>query len=357
MKLTIKELLPNPYKKQINKGKLIEEQVKRIQSNIKELGLMGSLPVFKKEGKYFLISGHHRLEALKRTFGKDYKIEVTLHNYSDENILRGMVIENVSQRGIEYNEITANLVAIRKWLRKTCPLGGQVLNKGSRGPSEEPGSIRNVERWLNLNGDVLHRSSIEKYLSIEDNLSPELKREIKTAKPGKSQEDLNEEGILSTKQAQALAKFKDYKEQGDLREALKKSKLNGVEQLSRLTQYNNAPDKVKQEVREGKTKIDNIEDEIINYKVNNSEKIRDDKELKKKLIQAQTWLSGLRGQVTDTSTQLQKTLKMLVGTIQFIQLMDDNQKEKLTNQLDRLVELLTKNLDFSEKIKEKINNE
>jgi ParB-like chromosome segregation protein Spo0J len=67
MKLKISELNPNPFKKEINGGKLKEEIIKRIQANIKELGLMGSIPVFKKDGKYFLVAGHHRVEALKES--------------------------------------------------------------------------------------------------------------------------------------------------------------------------------------------------------------------------------------------------------------------------------------------------
>jgi ParB-like chromosome segregation protein Spo0J len=66
MKIKLCDINSNPFKKDINKGKLNEETIKKIQSNVKELGLMGSLPVFKKENKYYLIAGHHRVEALKR---------------------------------------------------------------------------------------------------------------------------------------------------------------------------------------------------------------------------------------------------------------------------------------------------
>jgi len=108
MKLKISQLKPNPFKKNINSGKLDEETIKKIQSNMEELGLMGSLPVFKKGDKYYLINGHHRQEALKRQFGKDFEVQVTVHNYSEENVLRGMVVENLTQRADE-------LVAIMKY--------------------------------------------------------------------------------------------------------------------------------------------------------------------------------------------------------------------------------------------------
>ena len=117
MKIKISDLKPNPFKKDINGGKLNQEQVNVIKSNIKELGLMGSIPIFKKDNQYFLIAGHHRIEALKQVYGKDFEVEVTLHNYSDENVLRGMVIENLTQRRGDFTEELSNLKVIRKWLQ------------------------------------------------------------------------------------------------------------------------------------------------------------------------------------------------------------------------------------------------
>ena len=96
MKLKINDLNPNPFKKEINKGKLNREQLDSIKSNIKELGLMGSLPIFKKDNNYYLVAGHHRLQALKEVYGKDFEVECTLHNYDTENILRGKDILNES---------------------------------------------------------------------------------------------------------------------------------------------------------------------------------------------------------------------------------------------------------------------
>ena len=91
MKLKLSELNPNPFKKEINGGKLKEETIKKIQANIEEIGLMGSIPIFKKDDKYFLVAGHHRVEALKRTFGKDYEVEVTLHD------LKNIVLQKYSE--------------------------------------------------------------------------------------------------------------------------------------------------------------------------------------------------------------------------------------------------------------------
>ena len=118
MKMKISDLHPNPFKKNLAGGKLNPEQVKKIRANIKELGLMGSLPIVKIDGKYCLVSGHHRIEALRQEFGKTYEVECTLHNYSEENMLRGMIVENLTQRAGEFREETDNLVIIRKMLKE-----------------------------------------------------------------------------------------------------------------------------------------------------------------------------------------------------------------------------------------------
>ena len=105
MKLKISELKPNPFKKQISKGKLNYEQVQKIKQNLDELGFFGSLPVFKKGDKYYLVSGHHRIQALKEKFGKDYKIEVDIKNYNEDQIFRGMVVENLTHRAGEFASV------------------------------------------------------------------------------------------------------------------------------------------------------------------------------------------------------------------------------------------------------------
>jgi len=49
---------------------------------------MGAVPIVKRNNKHYIVNSHHRVEALKREFGKDYKVEVTLHNYNDDQLIR-----------------------------------------------------------------------------------------------------------------------------------------------------------------------------------------------------------------------------------------------------------------------------
>ena len=205
MKVKLSELKPNPFKKEINGGKLNEEIITRIKSNIKELGLMGSLPVFKKDGEYYLVAGHHRVQALKEVYGKDFEVEVTLHNYSDENVLRGMVVENLTQRSDELVEVTANLNAIRKWLkdnqpRSTVEHGQARTSKGTF--DSESGSTRDIYSWLNKNGEVMSIGKISEYLKVYDNLDRSLLK-----KTIKSSGGVIEEETISVRDAINLARL------------------------------------------------------------------------------------------------------------------------------------------------------
>lgn len=149
MKLKISELKPNPYKKEINKGEFDEETIAKITINLDELGLMSPLPVFKKKNQFFLVFGHHRLEALRRKHGNDYLIDVELKDYSEDQILRGMVVENLTQRNNEFREELDNLLAIRKYLQNKTDvrLANSSLSDGRKaGPQHqiESGSCRSI---------------------------------------------------------------------------------------------------------------------------------------------------------------------------------------------------------------------
>jgi hypothetical protein len=47
MKLALSELHPNPFKKEINHGKMNEEQIKKLLANLDKLNLMGQYQLLK----------------------------------------------------------------------------------------------------------------------------------------------------------------------------------------------------------------------------------------------------------------------------------------------------------------------
>lgn len=257
MKLKIKEIKENEFKNKINKGKLNEEQIEKIQSNIKELGLMGSLPVYKKDGQYRLIGGHHRLEALKRQFGENYEIEVIVHNYNNDQVLRGMVVENLSQRIDDFKEELSNVLLIRDYLRKNNLAVHLVDTHNNPRPQNNPeaGSVRNIYEWLNQQGkEVMKKSKIANLIAIDEKLSPEIKEKIQKFKGNENQN----EGV-SIKVATALASIEDKQEQKEVLELIKDSEETlGWKQQEIIRSYRDADEETKELVKSGEIKIDDV---------------------------------------------------------------------------------------------------
>jgi len=268
MKLKLSQLKPNPFKKQINKGKLDNDQIKRLKSNIKELGLMGSIPVRKTDDGYEAISHHHRIQALKEVHGKDYEVEVNIKGYDYEQMMRGMFVENITQRIDDFKEVNENLQMVQNELKSGRILSVQTPDRKSTGGrpkgSIEAGSIRDVERWVNKNGELLKKSQIAMHLQINNNLAPELKAKIEKTHTGDTSKR-TDENVLGQTQADYLSSFEDKKEQKYLFKALKKTKEPRVrEQGKLLSKYKKADAKLKKRIREGKTDLAIFSDSDLN---------------------------------------------------------------------------------------------
>lgn len=275
MKLKLKDLNPNPFKKEINGGKLDEDNVKKIQANIKELGLMGSLPIFKKDNKYYLIAGHHRVEALKRQFGKNFEIDIDLKNYNEDQILRGMVVENLTQRDNEHNEETSNVIAIKNYLTShkillgkdglIVRLSDKKISTGGRPEgTNEFGSISQIALWLDKDtGDVMRKSKINDLIQVYKELSPKLREKIHKVSGGKAPED-----VVTVNQATELVRTtKDHNEQEELWKLMKQE---DGRPHKLLTNYKQAPDEIKTKVLKGEVKLDKIEEAIIDKQIKES---------------------------------------------------------------------------------------
>jgi len=262
--MKLNDIHPNPYKKWISGGELNQEQVDRLKANLKELGHMGAVPVVKIKNKHHMVSHHHRVEALKQMYGVDYEVEVTVHDYSDDQLFRGMVIENITQRKGEFREETENLVATRKYLKEiNRPDSGQLKSKrkdGRGGRIGELGSVRHIQEWLN---GIMSRGRISQLLQIFDALDPELYKQVEKTQKGPSE---RRGKVISETQATLLSTFKDKEEQNDLAKVLKNSKEQRVrEQGKLLSIYKKAPSAVKKKIRQGKSDLADIQLDIEIY--------------------------------------------------------------------------------------------
>ena len=73
IEVEVSKIKPNPFKKFINKGKLEEETINKLVEGFKQTTFHENLAGrFNQKGEVELIYGHHRLEAVKRHYGKNF---------------------------------------------------------------------------------------------------------------------------------------------------------------------------------------------------------------------------------------------------------------------------------------------
>ena len=288
MKIKIKELNPNPFKKEISKGRLNREQINKIKSNISELGFFGSLPIFKKGDKYHLIAGHHRLQALKEVYGNDHQVNVEVENYNQEQIFKAMVIENISQRGNEFMELNENIVAIENHLNKNKEIlialresrkADSPMSRLTGSKEFEKATASDISYWIDKKKeDVISHDTITQHLNIYHKLDPKL-RETVEKKHNKSKEERAEESLNLT-QAHFLSSFEDKNEQNDLAKSIKDSREQRTrEQGKLLSEYKKAMEETKKKVRDREMDLADVP--IENLKAEIKKKIAEDKEKNK----------------------------------------------------------------------------
>ena len=195
MKLKLSELKQNPFKKFINDGKLSDDRVELLQESIEHGTLPENFFVRNNNGVYELTSGHHRVEALKRSKGKDYEVIVNVVNYNDEQMLIDMVRENLTQRDTDYHDTSESIVLARGWLQSGVS-GVKQFNTVVKQTRKDNGtfdkqedSYRSVAKFLSKNGKAVCYVTVKNYLDINDKVDETIKNKIKKFK---GMEDTND---------------------------------------------------------------------------------------------------------------------------------------------------------------------
>ncbi len=267
MKVKIKDLKSNPFKKFISGGRLNSETIARLKESISH----GTLPITfsaRKVGKENqLCFGHHRIEAFKQVHGKDFEVEVNFVDYNDEKMLVDMVRENINQRDVDYQDKKESVVLAHNWLGskvKTVKRFDSLKKtgfhpKGIKGGSEPlEDSHRSVAKFLSKEGKSVSYETVRNYLNIHFNLDKNIEKKVGKIVNGKNKEEKKPiwHGVT-------LAKFKDKKEQRDLDKVIEESQEQRRNQMSTLiTSYKQLPKKEKEDIRE--QKIDIVYAPIIN---------------------------------------------------------------------------------------------
>ena len=252
MQIKIKDLKPNPYKKQINNGKFNNVQLEELEGNLDELGLMGAIPVVNINGKYHLVNSHHRVEALKRKYGEDYEVPITVHKYNDDQLLRGMVIENLSQRGGDFKEETENIRVVEKYLNNNPKMLDAIRESRNASPSpktnkrylEGEATAENVKAWLKLSDKKWSADTILNIMNIYKKLDKDLLAITSYSSRGGQ----TEKEHLCVEDAKNLSRIEDKQEQKQIKNLLEKTGLNHEEKNKLITVYKKCDEETQQKV-------------------------------------------------------------------------------------------------------------
>lgn len=231
MKTSVQRIKPNPYRESL--GPLSEIQIQRLTESYRmsDFGKDQRFEVRQNQKDYQLVYGHHRLEALKRLLG-NVEVEIVIRDYDDKMMLQELLRENLTQEDRWFSRMRA-IVLAKKFLKSQ----GKPTNVA-------------VTKFLSRDGQTVSKNDTNTYLSIAENLDPELLKEITFGRiKDKAQ-------LLSVKQAFYLSRFPDYEEQRDLARALKHCHIqNHVDQAEYLKIYRSLNQSEKQLVRTGEINL------------------------------------------------------------------------------------------------------
>lgn len=255
MLMEVGKLKPNPFKKWINGGKLNENILEKLDESAEHGTLPEIFTARKNEKDELEISyGHHRLETIKRKKGAQHKVNVILVNYNDEQMLIDMIRENLTHRDTDYRDMSDSIILARNWLMSKATHVKQfdtVLRdkKGRFQPVN--GSYRDVANFLSKEGKTVSHETVRQYLDIEENLLPEIKKDVEKV-TGRGDK---EAGVVPVWVAAELSRF-PKNEQKAMKEAIMESEIQSRNEVkSMLTKFRDLPEKEQDKVLDGKASL------------------------------------------------------------------------------------------------------
>lgn len=203
--LTLGELKPNPFKKEIQNGRIDPLVVKQIVESAGKTSFWEQWVARKNGDGYEIAFGHHRLTAAIEMFGKKYEVSVQVELYTDEQMLIALADENAGSEATVRERIDTVLLA-QRYLMEHPKNPSSRTTGNSRGPLPEPTSVRQVAEFLgeeNWSKDTVSDALLLSKLDpkVLDKIAP-----IGTTHPSRKQ-------MLSVKAALALTEIENKKTQ------------------------------------------------------------------------------------------------------------------------------------------------
>lgn len=161
MRVQIKDLKPNPFRNMKNYP-INEEKIQSLINSISG-GFWDNIIARKKNGKFEIAYGHHRLIALQRLLRPDDYVDIPVKELDDTTMIRIMANENDKAWGTGPKIIDETIRVVMRYLKKSSLMSMITLKRGSRFrafkklPLPEPGESNNsviawqIFKWLGGN--------------------------------------------------------------------------------------------------------------------------------------------------------------------------------------------------------------
>jgi len=319
---------PNQPRENFDKDKLNE-----LAESILSIGLINPIIVREKGSKFELVAGERRFKAHQIAKIKEVPAIVKKYN-SEGQVAVESLIENVHREDLspqEKGKFCKQIMEIEK-IKSVNELTKRI---GS--------NLRAVQSWVDdYEYRATTRSNADHTLirATKGLEQKERERIVKFAeKKGIASRKIEEEFIPTIKKAQT-----------EVKDALLGDEIT-IDQAERIIKLKTEKERgiaIKQ--HEDISKVEKSVERVVKQQVSASEK----RKLEKQLTQANNWIASFKGKVVDTRKEIESTIKILLISTKFIPTMDDKQKEKLDDTLDRFIEILEKGTQLSEQIKERL---
>jgi len=342
--IPIDKIKPNSQQSRENFDK---EKLQELAESILSNGQINPITVREVKSGYELVAGERRWKAHK--IAKIKNIQAIVKQYKEEGEwMVESLIENVHREDLEPIERA-------KFLKKIADIHKLYHIKDGGGFNTSKKGDINIEQLAKIVN--MHRDTVGDDLKLLGFEPSEVKDIPRTS----------------------LVRISSIKDEKDKKEVLKIAKHKNQEEVNTIVKViNNASAEVKKALfsndisPEHAEKISKFKDKDLRDKAIKEHKnlkfiddhvethvkvldsMKNKREFEKNLVKTKQWIREFRSSVTDDYKNLEKTLKLLVVCIHLIPTMDESQKGTLDDQLDRLMEILERATQLSEKIKERI---
>lgn len=154
----LSDLKPNPFRN-IKAYPFQEDKLEALQESIEQTGFWNNLVAREGEDDALEIAyGHHRLEALRRTYDAEHVINIEVRDLSDEQMLKIMARENMEEWGssamIEMETVRAVVEAFA---------AGRIQLEEPHGKDISKGKARIAPNFKPIREDFSTSENIQKY--------------------------------------------------------------------------------------------------------------------------------------------------------------------------------------------------